>query len=210
MARIELHAKTLRGIDDVVRLCDNAVAGNVDAICVPPIFVLSAFEMLKKTKTSIVTHIGSANDTLETKIAGIDKAAMDGAAEMVITLSTHDLWDGNWERLDKEILALFNATQIHQAQLWISCGFQKLNRKQQASICDMLPDGAGLRMFDPVMKTVQLANLFDVRFICVGESEGVKGHAQMESLERVGATQFCCFEIPQLKTKTLFKTEKEL
>lgn len=208
--RVELRHKNILGNDDIVTLCDDAVAGNVDAVFVPPIHVNDAFAMLKQYKTTIVTSAASANDVLDTKIMAIDKANQGGAKEIIIELSPHDLHDGNWKTIEKEVFQLSATTQMYDMQPWIECSFPLMLKEDQAKLASMLPEGCGLRMFRPEKGDVQMARLCSVQHVCFGIPIDRVDWEMLGEFEKEGATQVSSYIVPpKIKTDTLFVNGEE-
>lgn len=204
--RIEL-CNLFNGVSELQSLCNKAKDG-FDAVFVPPMFVSTAAEMLGRNDITIVTTAGQDNDILGTKLMGIELAARDGAEEVIVALSNHNVEDQKWDLLAKELLQIRQMGEIHRVFIWIGCRFAYLDKPTQAAIADMLGK-LGLRAQGPSIDSIKLAQVCGVKKFCVGYRS--MDLESVQDLVDAGATQFVLNEKPkQLKTSDIHRTEVSL
>ena len=92
-------------ISDIEKVCAEAVTYGFAAVCVPPLFVKMAKELLKETDIKTATVIGFpfGYSAIEAKIAEILLAIVDGADELDMVINIAALKNGDWEYLANEI-----------------------------------------------------------------------------------------------------------
>ena len=203
--RIELK-NTFDGVEELQKLCNKAKTDHFDAVFVPPMFVSTASEMLGRNDITIVTAAGQDDDILGTKLMAMELAARDGAEEVIISLSDHNILDEKWNLLDKELLQIKKMGEIHRVFVWIECRqFSLLNKPTQARMADLLGD-LGLRVRGASVDDIKLAELCGIQKFCV-DSYNLEP-TEIQELVDAGATQFVMDTKPeQLKTTQLKRTE---
>lgn len=215
MGRVELQRK-VESAYDLKQLVEQAQQERADAICVPPMLVPFAAELLGRSKITIVTTAGRDEDILETKLMGIEAAAKAGANEVIVSVAPADLKDERWDVIEKELFQLGQLAGIHDLMLWIGCRFHYLDRTAQVRICEAIPQGfTGLRVRRPSANDIQMANLCEVQGFCACFAWDPKDEPDAEFLSELtglGATQFTLRNAPeQLKTAgQLHRTEVNL
>lgn len=210
--RIELQ-RSITSVKDLQLLVNKAKNQRADAICVPPFFVDTAAEMLGRNKITIVTTAGQAQDTIDTKLMGIESAAKAGANEVVVSIAGANILDEKWDYLEKELFRAGQLAGIHNMMLWIGCSFAFLYQVQQARICEILPKGlVGLRARGASVSDIQMASIGGVEGFCACFApESPPEQATLDTFTAAGATQFTLVDVPeQKKTDQVYVTEAKL
>ncbi len=90
---------------DIENLCSEAVKFGFAAVCIPPPFVKKSKELLKGTGVKVATVIGFplGYHAVESKIAEMLLAIVDGADELDIVINLTALKNNDWELLANEI-----------------------------------------------------------------------------------------------------------
>jgi len=97
--------------DDLRRECEVAIKYNVASVCVKPYAVDLAVELLKKSNIPVGCVIGfpAGNSAIDVKVFEAVKACKDGAVEIDMVINIGKALQGDWEYLEKEIIAVADA-----------------------------------------------------------------------------------------------------
>src|ERR1051326_9092205 len=92
-------------IVDIEKLCSEAMQYNFAAVCVPPPFVKKSKELLKDSEARTATVIGFpfGYSAVESKLAEILLAIVDGADELDVVINLIALKNNDWNYLASEI-----------------------------------------------------------------------------------------------------------
>ncbi len=92
-------------IQDVIRICNEALQYNFAAVCVPPPMVKIAKEQLKNTAVKLATVIGFpfGYSAIEAKIAESILAIIDGCDELDVVINLIALKNNDWQYLADEL-----------------------------------------------------------------------------------------------------------
>lgn len=92
-------------IADIELLCSEAKEFGFRAVCVPPLFVKKAKELLKESavKVSTVTGFPFGYSAIEAKLAETVLAMVDGADEIDMVINIAAIKNADWQYLAKEI-----------------------------------------------------------------------------------------------------------
>jgi len=92
-------------LDDIRKLCAEAIKYDFFAVCVPPPMIKVAKKYLEKSAVKLATVIGFpfGYSAIEAKIAEIVLALVDGADEMDMVINLIALKNNDWELLANEI-----------------------------------------------------------------------------------------------------------
>lgn len=95
-------------LDDVHRLCDEALEYKFAAVCVPPPFVRACREFLKGSLVKTATVIGFpfGYSTPAAKLCEIEQAIEDGADELDVVINISSVKSGLWKELEDEMKML--------------------------------------------------------------------------------------------------------
>ena len=74
---------------DVKKICEEAIAYNFAAVCIPPYFVRTAKFYLEESPVKIATVVGfpMGYSAIPTKVAEINRAMEEGADELDVVIS---------------------------------------------------------------------------------------------------------------------------
>lgn len=92
-------------LGDIEKLCREAADYHFAAVCVPPLYVKSARQLLQGTNVKTATVIGFpfGYSAIEAKIAEIVLAIVDGADELDMVVNIPAIKNGDWQFLANEI-----------------------------------------------------------------------------------------------------------
>ncbi|MGN6437179.1 MAG: deoxyribose-phosphate aldolase [Agriterribacter sp.] len=90
---------------DIEKLCKEAVAHRFAAVCVPPLYIKAAKQLLAGSEVKIATVIGFpfGYSAIEAKIAETVLAVVDGADELDVVINISAIKNGDWQFLAGEI-----------------------------------------------------------------------------------------------------------
>lgn len=111
--------KSLTTLEDIKRLCMEAVEYDFAAVCVPPPFVNAASTFLGGTTTAVATVIGFpfGYSALEAKVAETVLAIIDGATELDMVANLIAIRGGDWAYLEKEIATILPIVRNKQCRI---------------------------------------------------------------------------------------------
>ena len=119
---------TLEGIDDKKRietLCHNAMHYQTAAVCVYPVFVKQAKQLLQNTPIKVASVAGafpSGQSPIEIKVAEVEYAVAQGADEIDMVISRGLFLEEKYETVFKEIVAIKKACQNAQLKVILETG----------------------------------------------------------------------------------------
>jgi len=92
-------------LSDVEKLCNEAIEYTFAAVCVPPLYVKKAKEILGNTEIKVATVIGFPFGycAIEAKVAEIVLAIVDGADELDMVANISAIKNGDWTFIANEI-----------------------------------------------------------------------------------------------------------
>lgn len=98
-------------LEDVKRICEEAIEYNFMSVCVNPTHVKFAAEMLKDAESKVCTVIGFPLGANTPEVKGFEtkNAIENGADEIDMVINIGAAKDGNWELVEKDIKAVVEA-----------------------------------------------------------------------------------------------------
>ena len=93
--------------EDIVTLCEEAIANETASVCVPPAYIKRIHDTYGE-KITICTVVGFplGYSVTEAKIAETSKAIEDGADEIDMVVNISDVKNGLYQKVEEEIRAL--------------------------------------------------------------------------------------------------------
>ena len=123
--------------DDILRLCDDALAFSVASVCIPPSYVRAAKDYLG-SRLAVCTVIGFPNGyaTTATKVAETKNAILDGADEIDMVINIGWLKDRRYDDLLCEIRSVREACQGRILKVIIeTC---RLTEEEKIRMCEIV------------------------------------------------------------------------
>ena len=138
-------------IGDVGRVCDEAMRHGFAAVCIPPLYIRDARNMLgERSKVRLATVVGfpMGYSSISSKSDEIKRAMDDGATDIDAVLNISAVKSGLWNHVSRDLDALTLATQSRGGilKLILECGL--LSTDELVRVIGMAKD-AGL----PWLKT---------------------------------------------------------
>jgi len=129
----------LSTVDDINKACEFSIGHGLAALSVPPLFVKKAKEKLgdSPVKLSTVAGYPIGFNAVESKLAEIVLAILDGADEIVLTTNLTALKNNDWQYLASELNAILPVARSKSKNILISIQGDKLTGDELAKCCDL-------------------------------------------------------------------------
>lgn len=126
-------------IEDIRQHCNLALSNNFAAICVPPLFVKTARELLAGTNIKVATVIGYpyGYNAIESKLAEVLLAIVDGVDELEMMINITALKNNDWQYIAKEINTITQVTHAQQKVLKVCIEAGLLTAEEIRMCCDI-------------------------------------------------------------------------
>lgn len=111
----------------------------INTVIVPPLMVKKAVETLQGKKTNVATIVGFpfGFNAIESKLADIILAMVDGASEMLVALNMTALKNADWQYLAKELSMLLQVVKAKERKLSIVVNISLLTNDEIIKCCDL-------------------------------------------------------------------------
>lgn len=120
--------------EDIVALCDEAVAYHTASVCVPPAYVKRIHDAYGD-KVNICTVVGFplGYSVTEAKLAEVERALEDGCNEIDMVVNISDVKNGLFDRVEEEIRRIKAACGEHLLKVIIETCY--LTREEKIAMC---------------------------------------------------------------------------
>jgi deoxyribose-phosphate aldolase len=186
-------------IEDINRLCDEALKYNFAAVCVPPPMLTTAKEKLKNSPVKLATVIGFpfGYSAIEAKIAEIILAIIDGADELDIVINLIALKNNDWQFLANEINHIMPVVKQKNKVIKIIIESGVLTDEEIIRCCelygaagvDFLKTSTGYAEKGATVHAVKLMRSRLPQHIQIKASGGIKTSSFARELIEAGATR---------------------
>jgi deoxyribose-phosphate aldolase len=114
-------------LEDIKRLCEEALQHNFSAVCVPPFYVRDARRILgEQTKIKVATVVGfpMGYSAMAAKSEEIKRAVDDGVDDIDAVINIAAVKSGNWNFVKHDIDSIARATYMRgkRLKLILECG----------------------------------------------------------------------------------------
>lgn len=125
--------------EQIMQLCDEAVAYSVASVCIPPSFV-SAVKQRYGDKLSVCTVVGFPNgyNTTETKVFETTDAIKNGADEIDMVINVGWAQEERYDLIEQEISAVRQVTKGRVLKVIVETCF--LTTRQKIKLCKVVAD----------------------------------------------------------------------
>ena len=102
-------------LPEIENLCREAMEYGFAAVCVPPLYVKKASELVADSKVNTATVIGFpfGYSAIEAKVAEIVLAIVDGADELDMVVNISAIKNNDWAFIANEINTIMPLSLIH-------------------------------------------------------------------------------------------------
>ena len=131
---------------DVKKICEEAIAYNFAAVCIPPYFVRTAKFYLEESPVKIATVVGfpMGYSAIPTKVAEINRAMEEGADELDVVINVSAVKNGDWSHVRNEIDGVTIACHLKGKVIKVIIETSLLNKEEQKRVCK-IPCSVGRR-----------------------------------------------------------------
>lgn len=189
-------------VADIEKLCNEAKQYKFAAVCVPPNFVKKAKSLLEGTTVKVATVIGFpfGYSAVESKIAEIVLAMVDGADELDVVINISAIKNGDWVYLANEINHIMPVVKSKHKVIKIIIESGVLTDEEIVKCCelygvagiDYLKTSTGYAEKGASVDTVKLFRLHLPEQVQIKASGGIRDHVFAQQLVDAGATRLGC------------------
>ncbi|MEM0993234.1 MAG: deoxyribose-phosphate aldolase [Bacteroidota bacterium] len=124
-------------IQDIDTLCQEAIAHNFYAVCVPPYHVEASTKLLKKSTVKIATVIGfpMGYSAVPAKVEEIKRAIQKGADEIDAVINVAAVKSADWKYVSNEINSIYTAVNMRRKVLKLILETALLSHTEIAQVC---------------------------------------------------------------------------
>lgn len=177
--------------EDIVRLCDEAIANETASVCVPPTYIKRIHDTYGD-KINICTVVGFplGYSVTEAKIAETKQAIADGAHEIDMVINISDVKNGMYDKVEEEIRALREVCGDHILKVIIETCY--LTQEEKIAMCKAVTSAGADYIKTSTGFGTGGAAIEDIRLFRQHIGEGVKikaagGISTVEDLEAFAA-----------------------
>lgn len=126
-------------IDDVRRLCQEAIQYQFAAVCIPPYYVAEAANKLADSKIKVATVIGFPMGYAATaaKVEEIKRAIAEGVTEVDVVVNICAVKNNNWSYVRNDIDSTVMAAHLKGKVVKIILETGLLNEQELGKLCDI-------------------------------------------------------------------------
>lgn len=190
-------------LQEVKKICAEAIQYKFAAVCVPPVYVTEATHNLKDNYTvKVATVIGFpfGYTYISTKAEEVQKAIKEGADELDMVINLTALKNNDLRYLENEIAVISEITHSHQKTLKLIIESGILTENEILDCCEIyqkypvqfLKTSTGYAEKGATIEAVQLMRRHLPSSIQIKASGGIKTYAFAQQLVDAGATRLGC------------------
>lgn len=189
-------------IADVEKLCNEAKMYGFAAVCVPPLYVKKAKELLAGTQVKLATVIGFpfGYSAIEAKVSEIVLAILDGADELDMVINISAVKNKDWQFLANEINSVMPFIRGKNKVIKVIIESGILTDEEIITCCDIygaagvdfMKTSTGYAEKGATLEAVQLMRLHLPSTIKIKASGGIKNFDFALQLINAGANRLGC------------------
>jgi len=184
-------------VDDIIKLCDEAVKYHFASVCVYPCFVKAVKEYLKDTTVNVCTVIGFPNgmNTSNTKVYEAIEAVENGADEIDMVINIGALKDKNYDYVKQEIEEIRDSINGKVLKVIIEeCLLTDEEIVKMTEICSeayvhFIKTSTGFDKGGATLHTIDLINQYKSDLLEIKASGGIKTEEQALEFIEKGVTR---------------------
>lgn len=173
--------------EDIVKLCDEALANETASVCVPPTYIKRIHDTYGD-KINICTVVGFplGYSVTEAKVAETKQAIADGAREIDMVINISHVKNGMYDAVEQEIRALREVCKDHILKVIIETCY--LTEEEKIAMCKAVTNAGADYIKTSTGFGTGGATIEDIRLFKQYIGEGVKikaagGISTLEDLE---------------------------
>jgi deoxyribose-phosphate aldolase len=189
-------------VADIEKLCAEAVQYGFAAVCVPPNFVKTAKALVVGTPVKVATVIGFpfGYSAVESKIAEIILAVVDGADELDVVANISAIKNADWAYLANELGHILPIVRSKEKVIKVIIESGVLTNDEIIKCCelygvagiDYLKTSTGYAEKGATIEAVQLFKAHLPSNVQIKASGGIRDYGFASALVAAGATRLGC------------------
>ena len=189
-------------LEDVEKLCEEAVSYQFAAVCVPPLFVKKAKAILNNSSTKVATVIGFpfGYSAIEAKVAEVVLAIIDGADELDVVINISAIKNNDWKFLANEINAILPIIKNKNKVIKVIIESGILTDEEIIKCCDLygaagvdfMKTSTGYAEKGASLEAVKLMRKQLADNVLIKASGGIKNFIFAKQLIQAGANRIGC------------------
>jgi deoxyribose-phosphate aldolase len=189
-------------LQDVEKLCEEALSYQFAAVCVPPLFVKKAKEILGSSSTKVATVIGFpfGYSAIEAKVAEVVLAIIDGADELDVVINISAIKNNDWQFLANEINAILPIIKNKNKIIKVIIESGILTDEEIIKCCDLygaagvdfMKTSTGYAEKGASIEAVKLMRKHLADNVLIKASGGIKNFIFAKQLIQAGANRLGC------------------
>ncbi|HXS37343.1 MAG TPA: deoxyribose-phosphate aldolase [Flavipsychrobacter sp.] len=189
-------------IADIKKVCEEAIAENFVAICIPPYFVTEAKALLNGTDIKVATVIGFpfGYSTTLSKFCEIKEAIQNGADELDMVHNLAALKSGKWGYLGNEIKTCTETIHSSGKKIKVIVESGSLTDEELIKCCelyskydiDFMKTSTGFSETGATVHAVEIMRSHLPNHIAIKASAGIRNFEFAKKLIDAGATRLGC------------------
>ena len=195
-------------MEEIKKICDDAVSYGTASVCIPPSYVKRAKEYLGY-RMAVCTVIGFPNgyQTEAVKVFETRDAIENGADEIDMVINLGDVKDGNYQKVEEEIRRVKEACGSKILKVIIETCI--LTEEEKIRMCQAVTDSGADFIKTSTGFSTAGATFADIRLFAEHVGEGVKIKAAGGISSFADAEEFLSLGASRLGTSRLVKLAKE-
>lgn len=187
---------------DVNRVCEEAIAFDFAAVCIPPVYVTEAQRKLAGTAVKVATVIGFpfGYHHIQTKVTEAEGAVNEGANELDMVMNIAAFKNGDFDVLEQEVAALLAVTQPNGLALKVIIESGILSEQEIITCCNLykkfdinfLKTSTGYAEKGATLEAVKVMRQHLPASIQIKASGGIKTFEFAQQLLNAGAARLGC------------------
>jgi len=189
-------------LQDVEKLCEEALSYQFAAVCVPPLFVKKAKEILGSSSIKVATVIGFpfGYSAIEAKVAEVVLAIIDGADELDVVINISAIKNNDWQFLANEINAILPIIKNKNKIIKVIIESGILTDEEIIKCCDLygaagvdfMKTSTGYAEKGASIEAVKLMRKHLADNVLIKASGGIKNFIFAKQLIQAGANRLGC------------------
>ena len=189
-------------IGDVEKICAEAIKYQFAAVCVPPLYVKKAKELLKDSSIKVATVIGFpfGYAAIEAKVAELVLAIIDCADELDVVINISAIKNNDWQFLANEINSILPIVKNKNKLIKVIIESGILTDEEIIKCCDLygaagvdfLKTSTGYAEKGATVEAVQLMRKHLADNVRIKASGGIKNYPFAKQLIDAGANRLGC------------------
>ena len=200
--------KPVTTLSEVEQVCNDALEYGFVAVCVPPLFVKKARQVLQNSTVKVATVIGFpfGYSAIEAKVAEIVLAIIDGADELDVVINISAIKNNDWQFLANEISTILPIIKKQQKVIKLILETGILTDEEIIKCCDLygaagvdfLKTSTGYAEKGATIEAVTLMRKHLGEQVRIKASGGIKTYTFAKQLIEAGADRLGCSSSVQI------------